>query len=136
MPVVFSPKIQMWISNRRTVPYLFSGSSKVLNREKYDLTEHWRSWSSEALETSSVLQRQKLCTFFLTRFITVQNCVNEEPQLIYHLILCSLFDCMLLPSEVFVVVVGLELNLNKLYGLWKFFCTDHQLTETTRYVQK
>lgn len=66
----------------------------------------------------------------------MQNCVNEEPQLIYHLILCSLFDCMLLPSEVFVVVVGLELNLNKLYGLWKFFCTDHQLTETTRYVQK
>lgn len=65
----------------------------------------------------------------------VHSCVNEEPQLIYHLICCMLFDCMLFPLEVFVVVVGLELNLNKLYGLWKFSCTDHQLTETAHYVQ-
>lgn len=66
----------------------------------------------------------------------VHNCVNEEPQLIYHLICCLLFDCMLLPLEVFVVEVVLELNLNKLYGLWKFCCADHQLTDTTHYVQK
>lgn len=65
----------------------------------------------------------------------VHSCVNEEPQLIYRLICCMLFDCMLFPLEVFVVVVGLELNLNKLYGLWKFSCTDHQLTETAHYVQ-
>lgn len=107
----------------------------MLSREKYDLTEHCGSCSLGALETSSVLQRKRLCTFSVTRF-TVHNCVNEEPQLMYHLIFCLLFDCMLLLSEVFVVVVGPELNLNKLYGLWKFFCTDHQLTETTHYVQK
>lgn len=128
MPGVFSPEIQMWISNSWTV--LFSGSSKVLNREKYDLTEHCSSWSLEALKTSSEIKAQYL---FCNQ---VHNRVNEEPQLIYHLICCLLFDCMLLPLEMFVVVVSLELNINKPYGLWKFSCTDHQLTATTHYVQK
>lgn len=59
---------------------------------------------------------------FVIRSITVHNCLNEESQLIYHLICYLFFDCILLPSEVFVMVVSWELNLNKLYGLWKFSC--------------
>jgi len=110
----------------------------VLSGGKYDLTDHGSSWSLEALEISSVVQRQRSFDFFVTCFITVHNCLNEEPQLIYHLIYYLLFGFMLLPSEVFVMVVSQKLNLNKLYGLWKFsrLWTDHQLKETTHYVQK
>lgn len=132
---VCSPKIQTWKSNSWTVLSLFSGSSKALSGGKYDFTEHCSSWSLEALEYPQYYRDKSYVLFcyqiyHFAPLSSWRTTINLPPNL--------LFGCMLLPLEVFVMVVGQELNLNKLYGLRKFsrWCTDRQLTETTHCVQK